>query len=275
MSTRPNVLFIITDNQSDWTLGCYGNDEIRTPNIDALSAGGVRFDNAYCVNPVCSPNRATYLTGRMPSQHGVHNWLGREEPDSQIGPDAYRTIEEFETLPALLTLNGYRAGMVGKWHLGDSLHPQLGFEYWFAKPKGHTSSFYNAEAIWNGVVYIEPRYYTDVIADHAIDFLENHGAEATGDRPFFLYVGFNGPYGLDNDLRTGHSNRWTDYYADRELECFPRLEPHPNQVQYLDLLGSQTARSGYAAAISGVDDAVARILDRIDAMKERENTLIV
>ncbi len=83
---RPNIVFIITDNQSPWTLGCYGNDEIRTPNCDRLASEGVRFTNSMCVNPVCSPNRATYMTGLTPSQHGVHNWLGGEKPDAQVGP---------------------------------------------------------------------------------------------------------------------------------------------------------------------------------------------
>jgi arylsulfatase A-like enzyme len=75
---RPNVVFVITDNQSPWTLGCYGNDEIRTPNADRLAAEGLHFARSRCVNPVCSPNRATCLTGLIPSRHGVHNWLGQE-----------------------------------------------------------------------------------------------------------------------------------------------------------------------------------------------------
>ena len=293
MSDRPNFIFIITDNQSDWTLGCYGNNEIQTPNIDRLAADGMRFDNAFCVNPVCSPNRATYLTGLMPSQHGVHSWLGGEVPDSQMGADAYCTIGEFPNLPEMLHENGYRSGMVGKWHLGDSVNPQLGFDYWFAKPKGHTHSFYDSDAIWKGEVYTEPRYFTDVIAEHAVDFLTScgdhggHGedgsdtegvanaADADHDQPFFLYVGFNGPYGLDNDLRTGHRNRWTEYYADKELSCFPRIPTHPWQRQNLDLIGSETAMRGYAAAISGVDDAVGRILDTLESTGKAKNTCIV
>ena len=164
---KPNIVFILTDNQSPWTLGCYGNSEIRTPHIDRLATEGIRFTNAFCANPVCSPNRATLLTGLMPSQHGVHSWLGTEDPDAQMGPDAYCTIGEFTTLPQILANAGYACGMSGKWHLGDSLHPQLGFDYWFAKPKGHTQGFYDQDAIWEGAVYRESRYYTDAITDHA------------------------------------------------------------------------------------------------------------
>src|SRR3954471_11201837 len=75
---RPNVVFILTDNQGAWTLGCYGNPDIRTPNIDRLAAEGVRFTRALSSNPVCSPTRATYLTGLLPSQHGVHSFLDQK-----------------------------------------------------------------------------------------------------------------------------------------------------------------------------------------------------
>jgi len=180
---KPNIIFIITDNQSPWTLGCYGNDEILTPNIDRLANSGIRFTNALCSNPVCSPNRASCLTGLMPSQHGVHNWLGTEQPDAQIGPNAYCTIEEFANLPSIFATEGYSCGMSGKWHLGDSLNPQIGFKYWFAKPKGHTSTFYNDEAIWQNKVYREKGYYLDAITEHAVDFLQQEQGN-----PFFFYV---------------------------------------------------------------------------------------
>ena len=183
----------MTDNQGAWTLGCHGNDEILTPNIDQLAAEGMRFAHAYAVNSVCSPSRATFFTGLLPSQHGVHCYLGGEKPDAQMGADAYCTISEFVNLPKLLHDHGYHCGLAGKWHLGDSLQPQEGFDYWFTKPKGHTHTFYNAEAIWDGEVYEEPRYATEVITEHAIDFLDQAANE---EEPFFLFVGYNGPYGL-------------------------------------------------------------------------------
>lgn len=267
-----NIVFIITDNQSPWTLGCYGNPEIRSPNIDRLAGEGIRFERAGAVNPVCSPNRATYLTGLIPSQHGVHSWLGGEEPDSQMGPDAYCTIEEFANLPRILSDAGYACGLSGKWHLGDSLHPQLGFRYWFTKPRGHTEAFYDAEAIWQGEVYREPRYYTDAITDHAVDFLRS---TAGGDEPFFLYVGYNGPYGLGRDIREGHVNRWTDYYAEKELTTFPREATHPWLVHFRDIINTDTARRAYAAAVSGVDDGVGTIMSALDDLGVADDTLVI
>jgi len=267
---KPNIVFIIADNQSSWTLGCYGNEEILTPQVDRLSQGGVRFSNAFCSNPVCSPNRATCLTGLMPSQHGVHNWLGFEEPDAQMGPNAYCTIREFRTLPQVLSADGYQCGMSGKWHLGDSLNPQLGFTYWFAKPKGHTLSFHDSEAIWQGKVYRETRYYLDAITDHAIDFLQ----QAAGS-PFFLYVGYNGPYGLDQEMRTGHRNRHTAYYADKKLSCFPREDAHPWLIENRDCIRNETVMRSYAAAVSGVDDGVGRILDALAGLDLAGETLVI
>lgn len=267
---QPNIVFIIADNQSPWTLGCYGNGEILTPNVDRLAAAGMRFDNAFCVNPVCSPNRATCLTGLMPSEHGVHRWLGTEEPSAQMGPDAYCTIKEFANLPRILAEEGYFCGHTGKWHLGDSARPQLGFEYWYAMTQGHTASFYQMETAWQGKVYNEPRYYMEATADHAVDFLNT-----VGERPFFLHVGFNGPYCVDGDLLTGHRNRHTAYYADKELACFPRTEPHEWQVTFREAFGNPTARRSYACAVSGVDDGVGAILTKLEHMGVADNTLVV
>ena len=118
----PNLVFILTDNQGAWTLGCYGNPDIRTPNIDRLAREGTLFEHCFSSNAVCSPTRATLLTGLIPSQHGVHSYL--TVGGAQIGPDAYCTIREFQTLPKILSESGYTCGLCGKWHLGDNLKPQ-------------------------------------------------------------------------------------------------------------------------------------------------------
>ena len=75
MANQPNVIFILTDDQGPWAAGCYGNDEIRTPYIDQLASEGTRFNNFFCTSPVCSPARASLMTGRIPSAHGVHDHL--------------------------------------------------------------------------------------------------------------------------------------------------------------------------------------------------------
>jgi arylsulfatase A-like enzyme len=265
-----NVVFIMTDNQGAWTLGCYGNRDIRTPNVDSLAEDGIRFSNAYAVNSVCSPSRATFLTGLIPSQHGVHCWLGTEKPDAQIGPEAYCTIREFANLPRILADAGYICGLSGKWHLGDSIRPQEGFSYWFTKPKGHTSTFYNAEAIWEEKIYREPRYSTDAITGHALDFLhQNH------QKPFFLYVAYNGPYGLGKHMTETHQNRHTAYYADKYLPSFPRDPVHPWLKANREIINNPVSIRGYAAAVSGVDDGVGEVLDALVKYGIDRDTLVI
>lgn len=264
---KPNIIFILTDNHGAWTLGCYGNKEIQTPNIDRLAKEGMLFTRAFCNNSVCSPSRATFLTGLLPSQHGVHAYI----PESaQIGPKAYCTIQEFRTLPKILADSGYVCGLSGKWHLGANLQPQIGFSYWFAKAGGHTTTFYNDEMIWHGKVYKEPKYTTDAITDHAIEFIEQNT-----NKPFFLYLTYNGPYGLGKVVHEEHKNRWTSYYADKEMKSFPREKVSPWLKANRFAVDNVKSMRSYAAAVSGVDDGIGRVMEKLRALGLDKNTLVV
>lgn len=111
-------------------MGCAENREIRTPNLDRLAETGIRMENFFCVSPVCFPARASILSGRIPSQHGIHDWLsgGNSSKVEQREP-----IEYLKGMPGytdLLAGNGYTGGLSGKWHMGDSEHPQKSFSYW-------------------------------------------------------------------------------------------------------------------------------------------------
>jgi arylsulfatase A-like enzyme len=165
---HPNVVFILSDNQGAWTLGCYGNPDIRTPNIDRLAAEGIRFTRALSSNPVCSPARATFLTGLIPSQHGVHSFL---EPKLMMGPQAYDTLKEFTSLGVVLRDAGYICGLSGKWHPGPSLTPSQGFSFWVTKPDGGTNEFYDQDVIEDGKVRREAGYTTDLWTRRGIEFI--------------------------------------------------------------------------------------------------------
>ncbi|MFZ5833445.1 MAG: sulfatase, partial [Planctomycetota bacterium] len=203
----PNLLLIVTDNQGAWTLGCYGNPELRTPNIDQLAAEGMLFSRAMASNAVCSPTRATLLTGLLPSQHGVHCFL---DPKYMMGPAAFNTLAEFQSLPEVLAAQGYRCGLVGKWHLGANAAPHEGFHTWVTMVAGHTREFYDVPIIDGAQVREEPGYITDFWTRRAVEFLNENR-----DRPFFLYLAYNGPYGLGGLLKNEARNRHQDYYADK------------------------------------------------------------
>lgn len=265
---RPaNVVFILTDNQGAWTLGCYGNPDIRTPHIDRLAAGGVKFTRALSSNPVCSPTRATFLTGLIPSQHGVHTPVS---PVYMMGPRAYNTLAEFTSLGEVLRDAGYVCGLSGKWHLGDNLRPSEGFSFWVTKPDGSTNEFYDQKVIEDGQVRVEAGYTTDLWTRKGIAFLEQNQA-----RPFFLFLAYNGPYSLGALMLNRARNRHAAYYRDRHFTSFPVDAMHPWQEANKAFHNRQVAMERYAAETSGVDDGVGEILATLDRLGLADNTLVV
>lgn len=262
-----NVVFILTDNQGAWTLGCYGNPDIRTPHIDRLAAGGLRFNRALSSNPVCSPTRATFLTGLMPSQHGVHSFL---DPKFMMGPEAYNTLAEFRSLGEILHDAGYACGLSGKWHLGANLTPSEGFDFWITKPDGSTREFYDQDIIENGAVRREAGYTTDLWTREGIRFIEQNR-----ERPFFLFLAYNGPYNLGSLMSNPPRNRHAEFYRGKPFPSFPRDAMHPWQHANRQFHNQQNAIERCAAETSGVDDGVGEITATLERLGLLEDTLIV
>lgn len=265
---RPNVVLIMTDNHGAWSLGCYGNPDIRTPHIDELAANGTLFERCFSNNAVCSPTRASFLTGLMPCQHGVHRYLGAQ--GAQIGPRAYNTLAEFDTLSSLLAEAGYVCGLSGKWHLGGNLHPREGFSFWVTKPHGHSRGFYDQRVIEDARIRVESTYLTQYWTDRGVEFIQ-----ANQDRPFFLFLAYNGPYGLGGAMREAIRNRHKKTYASAKLPSFPREPAHPWNHHYGEWVGDLEVMRKYAAEVSGVDDGVGRIMDTLERLKLEKNTLVV
>ena len=264
---RPNVVLIMTDNEGAWTLGCYGNRDIKTPNIDRMAAEGALFTRAFCNNAVCSPTRASYLTGLMPSQHGVHKYIDNK---LMLGGEAYSTIAEFDSLPQILAESGYTCGLVGKWHLGDHMKPQEGFTHWVAKPEGHTSDFHNQHVIENGEIHDIPGHQTPYWTKRACEFIEDNQSA-----PFFLFLAYNGPYGLGKSMLEAPDNPHSADYAGKELACFPRAAPHPWLVNNRDMINNPTSMRVYASELSTVDDGVGEVLATLAWLGLDDNTLVV
>lgn len=269
---RPNILFILTDDQGAWAMGCAGNREIRTPNLDRLAATGIRFANFFCVSPVCSPARASILTGRIPSQHGIHDWLRSGNNVAEGAPIEYLAGQPGYT--DALAAAGYTCGLSGKWHLGDAHQPQKGFTFWQAHAAGG-GPYYGAPLIRDGELYHEPAYVTDVITDHALAFLEQ---EATTPAPFYLSVHYTAPHS-PWDRENHPKELYDDYYQNCPFDSTPRLPMHPWQINSApyghDEETRRTILAGYFAAITAMDANVGRLLDWLEAHGLRENTLVI
>jgi arylsulfatase len=193
---RPNILLIVADDLGYSDVGCFGG-EIRTPNLDALAAGGLRFTQFYNATRCC-PSRASLMTGLYPHQAGVGDMNSDEGP----GRPGYRghLTGSCPTLPEVLRSAGYRTAMVGKWHLGGNPGPiRLGFEEFYGMIGGY-NSFWREDPYYTRLPAGRPKrsypadrfYSTNAFADYALDFL----AELRRDRdhPWFLYLAFNAPH---------------------------------------------------------------------------------
>lgn len=276
---QPNILFMLTDDQGYWAMGCAGNHEVMTPNLDRIAAMGMRFENFFCASPVCSPARASILTGRIPSQHGVHDWIRKGNLDTKLTPELWEDEKEIEYLKGMLGYteilaeNGYTCGISGKWHLGDSPHPQKGYSFWHIFPMGG-GNYHNAYIMRNGQFEHETRYLTDVITEGGLTFLD---AQAETDNPFYLSVHYTAPHSPWD--RGQHPEELVELYRDCPFDTCPEIPGgHPWQINSAPRGRGERRHellSGYYAAITGLDRGVGALLDKLEAMGVLENTLIL
>lgn len=250
---KPNVLLIVTDDQGFGDLGCHGNPRIHTPRLDALAGESVRL-RSFHVSPVCSPTRASLMTGRYNYRTGVvDTFRGR----SMMHPDEV-------TIAEILGTAGYRTGIFGKWHLGDNapLRPiDQGFQEALvlrgggigqaSDPPG--SGYFDPILQHDGKQEKYPGYCSEVFAGAAIRFIE-----ADRSRPFFAYLAFNAPHEpLD--------------VPEADLKPYREAGPNPEPMPGED--PEKTAR--VYAMVSNIDRNVGRVLDRLDALGLDRETIVV
>jgi choline-sulfatase len=260
----PNIVFILTDDQGAWAMGCAGNSEIQTPNLDRLAASGIRFDNFFCTSPVCSPARASIITGKIPSQHGVQDFIKR-------GPEtnALDFLEGQLMYTDILADNGYICGLSGKWHLGSRGSIPKSFSHWYAHASG-SGPYYKAPMLRDGQLIYEENYITDVITDDAITFIE---ANADGPSPFYLSVHYTAPH--DPWTEGQHPQELVDLYKDCPFSSCPQEKVHPEAVYQYDQASIQQCLQGYFAAVTGVDANIGRLLDKLEELGILANTLVI
>ncbi len=258
---RPsNVLLILADDLGAWMLGCYGNQEIRTPNIDLLARGGLCFLHHNVVTPVSSASRATLLTGRVPRQHGIQDSLaGASAAPASFGKEIM--------ISDLLASKGYNCGYVGKWHLGDDAKPQHGFRFWYTVPAGG-GPYQDPRMSWNGQIVQERGYLPELMTRKGVEFLE----QQKPGQPFFLVAGYPNPH----TPYDGHPQKNYDAYARTTFETVGWQPPAANAVEgkeYLtDIVGNLKK---CAAAVTALDDQVPALISTLDKKGLRDDTLII
>jgi arylsulfatase A-like enzyme len=261
---RPNVLLIMTDDQGYGDLGYHGNPRIRTPRLDQFARESVRL-KSFCVSPVCSPTRASLMTGRYNFRTGVvDTYIGR----SLMHPDE-------TTMAEVLASAGYRTGIFGKWHLGDNapLRPiDQGFQRALVIKGGGIGQ---ASDPPGGSSYLDPilqdnghqkkfsGYCSDIYTSAAIDFVT-----ARSDRPFFAYLAFNCPH---SPLEAPEAELAAYRKVDLSPSAFPQLS-HPVPP---DLMTPPEDIAKVYAMVTNIDTNVGRILDSLESRGQADDTIVI
>jgi len=250
----PNILFLLTDQWRFQSFGFTGNPDVQTPRIDALAAESLSFENAVAGYPVCSPTRASLLTGKRPLSHGV--FLNDVPlPDGEI------------TLAEVLRDHGYATGYIGKWHLDgrgrSNFTPperRQGFQYWKALECSHrynNSSYYAdtpEKRRWDG-------YDAFAQTDDAIGYLSKR---ADSGEPFLLYLSWGPPHAPYHTA----PERYQALYDPEALTLRPNVPARLEERVRQDL-------AGYYAHCTAIDDCVGRLLEALDELDLAENTIVV
>ncbi len=275
---RPNILVFLTDDHGEWAQHASGNSELITPNLDRLAHQGTRMTNAFTTCPVCSPARASFFTGRMPSQHGIHDFL-MEGFINDGRPGWTNPWLKGQTLISeLMKSAGYHTGLVGKYHCGYSRAPQPGFDRWF--------SYWNAQYPHKGTQHFTDQdklvvaegYQSPLLTERAVDFLQQHqkneGAEG---KPFFLYVSYVDTHGP----HSGAPDELVEQYQSATFKDIPDVQFMPcHGTSNQKPVGQNPAqerkkRIEYYAAVSSLDREVGKVLAALQATGQLDNTLIV
>jgi len=250
-ATPPNIIFILTDDLGATDLGCTGSPLYETPNIDRLAKDGVRFTQSYSACTVCSPTRASFLTGRNPAALQLTDWIaGHERPFAKLKiPDWTKELRATETtLPALLKKAGYATASIGKWHLGPAGPTERGFDVNIGgTEKGQPPSYFSPYKIATLPDGPAGEFLTDRLTSETEKFIEAHR-----DQPFFIYL----PHFAVHTPLMGKPEVIAKYKA--------KIKP-----------GAAQHNATYAALVESMDDSIGRIRAKLDALNLSKNTLIV
>lgn len=246
---KPNVILIYSDDQGSLDLNIYGAKDLHTPNVDALARRGVRFTQFYAAAPVCSPSRASLITGRYPQRAGLASNASSDKGGKNQMPTTQVTMAE------MFKEAGYSTGHIGKWHMGyseSSMPNAQGFDYSYGHMGGcidnYSHYFYwqgpNRHDLWrNGEeIWEDGKFFPDRMVEEVNGFLEKNKAQ-----PFYLYWALNIPhYPLQGQ------EKWREHYKDL---------PSP--------------RREYAALVSTMDEKIGMVMKKLQALGLEKNTIVI
>ncbi len=246
---RPNIVVVLCDDLGYGDLACYGHPKIKTPHLDRLAGGGIRFTDFYSTAPVCSPSRVGLLTGRSPNRAGVYDWIPG-------GRSVHMRVSEV-TIPQLLKKAGYATCMSGKWHCNGKFNspqqPQpdaAGFDHWFATQNNASPSHENPRNFVRNGTSVGPLkgFSCQLVMDEALTWLKGQRAKDAG-QPFFLYVAFHEPH---------------------EPVASPK-----KMVDAYEGLAKNIDQAHYFANVTNLDAAVGKLMKALKTLELDQNTLVV
>ena len=266
--TAPNILVFMTDDHGQWAARCYGNRELVTPSMDYLAQTGSRMNRAFTPSPVCSPARASFLTGRLPSQHGIHDWI-KERGEGMDHPG----LQGQTNVGQLLQSAGYQTGLIGKWHCGRSWVPHPGFDRWFSYQNDQLPHVGVQGFSDQGTHVVRRGHQANLITDQVINFLRDR----TSDDPFFLLVGYVNTHPPHEDqperlARRYRKGRFDDIPHEQFPPCHGRTRFRIRDFEDPEYLESLAQ---YYAAVTVIDEQVGRVLDELDGSGQLDSTLVV
>jgi N-acetylglucosamine-6-sulfatase len=277
---RPNFIVILIDDLRWDELGCMGHPYVKTPSIDRIAGEGALCRNAFVVAPLCSPSRASLLTGLYPHSHGITDNTNRSAQSYTL-----------KTFPKALQDAGYETAFIGKWHMGNDPEPRPGFDYWVGMP-GQGASV-DPDLFEDGHMAKVPGYVTDIFTDRAVSFLRRPHS-----RPFLLYLPHKAihPNVTQRDDGTlsdpsadtfipakRHEQLYADVRIPRRPNVDDTLQGKPALTRNLDgvaPLGSGTGSSdkvilGRQRMLAAVDEGVGQILETLEQTHQLDNTVVV
>jgi arylsulfatase A-like enzyme len=266
---RPNVVFFLIDDMGWTDAACYGSSFYETPGIDRLAAEGMRFTDAYAACPVCSPTRASIMSGKYPARLHLTNWFYGNIKKKLVGPPYIHQLPlEETTLAEAFDAAGYATCFIGKWHLGrEPYFPEKqGFDINIAgnasgSPRGGYFSPYRNPQLPNGP---KGEYLTDRLTDEAVSFLDARHGE-----PFFLYLSH---YAVHTPIQA--KKPLIEEYAAKAKALQP-----PDGPRFLPE-GSTVARQVqdhpvYGGMVDSMDQSVGRVMRKLDELGAAKNTIVV